>query len=153
MQEVFEKILERLQEEENILDEVCNDELTKNGITAEYEHAVSNRDTMRNAIEIFKHEAEQYNGGWIPLSDRLPEVNKMVLLYAPYMEYEPISIGCLWQGTDDRIGPYFKLFAHWEDNDTTKGGLHYMQGCPYICPGNVYEKAWMPLPEPYKNNR
>lgn len=135
MQEVFEKIIEKFS---NIHRVVENDE------DLEWNRAVY------KCTEIVQQVATEYDGGWIPTSEKLPEVNKMVLLYAPYMEYEPISIGCLWQGTDENRVPYFRWFAHWEDNDTTKGGLHYSIGCPYICPGSEYVIAWQPLPEPYQ---
>ena len=66
MQEVFEKIVEKLESEshwtESTFDEdgYCNDDS---------EDVVY----LHNAIEIVKQEAEKYNNGWIPCSDRLPE--------------------------------------------------------------------------------
>lgn len=69
MQEVFEKIIEKLKSEshwtESTFDEdgYCNDDS---------EEVVY----LYNAIEIVKQEAEEYNNGWIPCSSgRLPEEN------------------------------------------------------------------------------
>lgn len=59
MNEVFEKIIEKLEEKQ-----------------------YANRHTLHNdelnvgidqAIEIVRQEAEEYDGGWIPVSERLPE--------------------------------------------------------------------------------
>ena len=83
MKEAFEKIVERLEEPQfNIgcgacpikekcdeVQEAIDDEMTD--LCAE---------TMRViAKEIVKEVAEEYNGGWIPCSKRLPEKNGMYL--------------------------------------------------------------------------
>ena len=59
MQEVFEKIIEKLEEQKSGLTEWAEDEAFKLA--------------TEKAIEIVKQEADQYNNGWIPCSDRLPE--------------------------------------------------------------------------------
>ena len=73
MQEVFEKIIERLENAsfwtDSSFDEdgYCNDDS---------EEAVY----LHEAIEIVKQEAEQYNNGWIPCSERLPEEDEKVYI-------------------------------------------------------------------------
>lgn len=73
MQTVFEKIIERLENAsfwtDSSFDEdgYCNDDS---------EEAVY----LHEAIEIVKQEAEQYNNGWIPCSERLPEEDEKVYI-------------------------------------------------------------------------
>ena len=73
MQTVFEKIIEKLEEELKLADrekERCARENPLQFDSAKgYAHGVG------NAIEIVKQEAEQYNNGWIPCSERLPKEN------------------------------------------------------------------------------
>ena len=59
MQEVFEKIIEKLEEQKSDLTSWAEDEAYKLAI--------------ERSIEIVKQESEQYNGGWISCSERLPE--------------------------------------------------------------------------------
>lgn len=75
MQAVFEKIIEKLDEYEyeNLVEhdseqsQHCKDAGDCKGMDCSL--CVFNK-----AIEIVKQEAEQYNNGWIPCSERLPEV-------------------------------------------------------------------------------
>lgn len=53
MQEVFEKIIEKLEEK-------------RKGYLSTYVQGID------DAIEIVKQAAEEYNNGWIPCTDRLP---------------------------------------------------------------------------------
>ena len=135
---VFEKIIEKLEE---LTEGECT--LHECGIKSENCKSC----IAKKAIEIVKHEASEYNNGWIPCSDQLPELNKMVLLYTPYDEYDPISIGCLYQDDDDNRSPYFKWFLH---SSAARGGLNYIICLHYICPGIKYVIAWKQLQEPYK---
>ena len=59
MNEVFEKILERLEADEK--------------------HTFDGCINKRYAKQIVQEVAEEYNGGWIPCSERLPEKNGMYL--------------------------------------------------------------------------
>lgn len=68
---------------------------------------------------------QYYNGGWIPVSERLPEIHQDVILSLRSLEIEV--------GFRAETEPHF--YCHGAD------------GC-YIDPKNVL--AWMPLPEPYK---
>ena len=63
MQEVFEKIIEKLEEE-------CFLTTNDDGETNELSIKVVD---LNDAIEIVKQEAEKYNNRWISCSERLPE--------------------------------------------------------------------------------
>ena len=67
MNSVFEKIIEELNE----LD-VKSITRYKNGNFGNFD-GVEYYIKKRKAIEIVKQEAEQYNNGWIPVSEKLPE--------------------------------------------------------------------------------
>ena len=60
MNKAFEKIIEKLESMEKVFIK-GNSHNVAAGIS--------------RAIEIVKHEAEQYNNGWIPCSERLPKEN------------------------------------------------------------------------------
>lgn len=64
MQKILEKIIEKL--EEIRVKKTCNKEKCD---TKELCRIC----VVDDAIEIVKQEAEQYNGGWIPCSERLPK--------------------------------------------------------------------------------
>ena len=104
MQEVFEKIIERLEEDK--------------------EHTFDGCINKRFAIEIVKQEAEKYNGGWIPLSERLPE-EYTVLCCDKYGE---IIVG----------HPYFDEVS--DTNYSSESDNEMMYNCV----------AWQPLPSPYQ---
>ena len=80
MNKVFEKIIEKLEEEKmsyfltiaNTGDEKLDYAYEKVG------------NALDKAIEIVKQEAEQYNNGWIPCSERLPEVSGEYYTYVYY---------------------------------------------------------------------
>ena len=70
MQEVFENIIKALEEK--------RDEAEKNmelsDVLSEVNSYGGMFDALDRAIEIVKQEAEQYNNGWIPVSERMPDV-------------------------------------------------------------------------------
>ena len=79
MNKVFEKIIEKQKElfqDLNVIEVLSHvdfDSTIQNSLE-NFLKAITNE-----AIEIIKHEAEQYNNGWIPCSERLPEENGMYL--------------------------------------------------------------------------
>lgn len=113
MQKVFEKIIEKLEAYSDA------DEAEQYGTIPVIE--------LDRAIEIVKQEAEQYNNGWIPCSERLPDDKQRCLTTAKiyfvpdHVDEEDNYIGVA-------IDTYFEKFG-WSSN-------------PEVI-------AWQPLPEPY----
>lgn len=70
MQEVFEKIIEKLKKELKLADEEKLRCARENPL--QFDSAKGYAHGVGNAIEIVKQEAEQHNNGWIPCSERLP---------------------------------------------------------------------------------
>lgn len=69
MQAAFKKIIEKLEEEKmSYFLTIANTGDEK--LDCAYEHT---GDALDKAIEIVKQEAEQYNNGWIPVEERMPE--------------------------------------------------------------------------------
>lgn len=86
---------------------------------------------------------------WIPVTERLPEIGKCVLLRHTYNafigehgEYEGITIGYLHRPTDRRYKPYFYYVAVSDYGDMVRAES--------ICPGSEYVTHWMKMPEPQK---
>ena len=80
MKSVFEKIIEKLEEEKMFYFlTIANTGDEKLDYTYE---KVGN--ALDKAIEIVKQEAEQHNNGWIPCNEKLPELRKDVLVTVKY---------------------------------------------------------------------
>ena len=132
MNKTFEKILERLEEERELsyadfsryVDEVspCLD--------AEYDDFFHRG--LERASRLVKEAAEEYNNGWIPCSERLPEDN-----------------GVYFVTLDDDIMP------RCIDVRNFRNGVFEQRFIVSPLQGKCPEEkvvAWMPLPEPYKEN-
>ena len=134
MKEAFEKIVERLEEYEyNDLIE-HNSELCEHCKRIDCENGMDcNMCIMDKAKEIVQEVEKEYNNGWIACSDRLPEEPFGCLVTV--MDCEPST-----QTDFENILPYFVGYdGHsWNDADGEE------------IPFEVI--AWMPLPEPYKEN-
>ena len=78
MNKVFEKIIEKLEEEK---------------VKGIYDSSsiIGEKNVWGKAIEIVKQEAEQYNSGWIPVSEKLPEIDEAI---AKYKEITNIDSNC-----------------------------------------------------------
>ena len=134
MQEVFEKIIEKLEEYEyeNLVEhdseqsQHCKDAGDCKGMDCSL--CVFNK-----AIEIVKQEAEQYNNGWIPCSVRLPDEAFGCLVTV--MDCEPST-----QTEFENILPYFVGYdgETWNDADGEEIQFEVI--------------AWQPLPKPYQPN-
>lgn len=74
MQEVFEKIINELESEAERWED--------SGKEYNDKCEISVGRGFRNAIKIVKKVADEYNNGWIPCSERLPEEKELVLIYA-----------------------------------------------------------------------
>ena len=134
MNKAFEKILERLILESSSCKVY---KLIKPNI-----EDVAEFNAYKKCIEIVKEVAEEYNGGWIPCSERLPEES----------------------------GYYLVTYHYWSDgnflpkyDDTYVRRLHYQISEHFVgwnYPKNVDDRAendchkeviaWQPLPEPFK---
>lgn len=119
MQEVFEKIIEKL---EGLRGRYGDEDFGIKGI-------------LLKTIEIVKKEAEQYNNGWIPCSERLPEEPKT----NPLFEGKNVELYLVTTGygscEEDKVYPFR---AFWN-------GVNFTDGWHIL---DVI--AWQPLPEPYK---
>ena len=79
MNKVFEKIIEKQEElfqDLNVIEVLSHvdfDSTIQNSLENFFK-AITNE-----AIEIVKHEAEQYNNGWISCSERLPKYGEVVM--------------------------------------------------------------------------
>nr|DAS52332.1 MAG TPA: Protein of unknown function (DUF551) [Caudoviricetes sp.] len=123
MQEVFEKIIDRF------------DELLKafptNSIDEFYR---GNGFAYKNAIKIVQQIAEEYNNGWIPVSERLPKKRR-------YDNGEPIEFLVTVKGVEQ---PVLKII-----NDEDKWlDFELVYACKDYREFNVI--AWQPLAEPYQ---
>ena len=84
MNKVFEKIIEKQKElfqDLNVIEVLSHvdfDSTIQNSLE-NFLKAITNE-----AIEIVKQEAERYNNGWIPCSEKLPELRKDVLVTVKY---------------------------------------------------------------------
>lgn len=141
MQDVFEKIIEKLNSKKAYFQSFYECE-------GKTEHdADLNKATqlaLDDAIEIVKQEAEQYNNGWIPCSERLPEERDWYL--AVFEEVDTGFIGLPYIA-DYLMGSHTKFTT--EDgwiirncSDTEDGSAEYYK--------NLRCVAWQPLPEPYQ---
>lgn len=82
--------------------------------------------------EILDSVVAEYNNGWIPCSERLPENDDYILL-----SFENFSLPL--------VGRY--------DKDGEIGGAFYIGDCDgddTCVSNNLFVNAWQPLPEPYQ---
>ena len=127
MNKVFEKIIEKQKElfqDLNVIEVLSHvdfDSTIQNSLD-NFLKAVTNE-----AIEIVKQEAEQYNNGWIPCSEKLPELRKDVLVTVKYTGF--MGMHGYWIKT-----------GHMEAENDWWGD----------CAGGEVI-AWQPLPEPYRS--
>lgn len=125
---VLEKILEEIEERRGFRETLVKYE-KKNGTIVDVERnrcALEELDIVERIIRSYMGEVE--NDGWIPVSERLPEVP---------------------EGTEDDDCPEFNVTIKGADKATT---LKYApDGTWFDDYGEVYKViAWKPLPEPYK---
>ncbi len=112
MQSVFENIIDKLEEQK---------------VKGIYDSSsiIGEKNVWAEEIEIVKHEAEQYNNGWIPCSERLPEPIRPVLVTLRNWMNDKYFV---------RVGRFHT--DHWK---TDEGIIE-----------NSVVLAWQPLPAPYQ---
>ena len=123
MKEAFEKILEFIDEQIKIEESIAKSENEGHPITHQYGA------NCMNVIKKFVQEvAEEYDNGWIAISESVPDSDRFILLS---FENYPIPL----------VGRYV------EDDE---GGTFYAGYDLPLAPQNLFVNAWMELPEPYK---
>ena len=126
MNKAFEEIIEKQKElfqDLNVIEVLSHidfDSTTQNSLE-NFLKAITNE-----AIEIVKKEAEQYNNGWIPCSEKLPDVRQDVLVTVKYTGF--MGMHGYWIKT-----------GHMEAENDWWGD----------CAGGEVI-AWQPLPQPYQ---
>ena len=145
MNKAFEKILEMFEEKLKKSEEIYNRYLDDSNLPCMFDKSdieETRVDTIKEMLEIVQEVAEEYNGGWIACSERLPEES----------------------------GYYLVTYHDWSDgnflpkyDDTYVRRLHYQISEHFVgwnYPKNVDDRAendchkeviaWQPLPELYK---
>ena len=121
MNKAFEKIIERL-----IL-ESSSCKVYK--LINPNKEDIAEFNTYKKCIEIVKEVSEEYNGGWIACSERLPE---------EYGEY------IVWW-TDITKSKYYEIVEYEPSNG-------WIGDIPQAVEGKYSVIAWQPLPEQYKES-
>ena len=124
MKEFVEKLIERLEEEylqaekDMELSDTCDEASRCGGRAAAYE----------KAQKIVNQLAEEYKGGWIPVSERFPDTDEYILL-----SFSNFSV---------------PLVGRWEEDED--GGAFYVGDETETCVSqDIFVNAWQPLPTPY----
>ena len=127
MNKVFEKIIEK--QEELFQDLNVIEVLSHVDFDSTIQNSLENvlKAITNEAIEIVKQEAERYNNGWIPCSEKLPDVRQDVLVTVKYTGF--MGMHGYWIKT-----------GHMEAENDWWGD----------CAGGEVI-AWQPLPEPFQN--
>ncbi|MGN0384585.1 MAG: DUF551 domain-containing protein [Lachnospiraceae bacterium] len=117
MKEVFENIVEKLEEKAIFYNSASDvDQSIRSGIIT--------------AKEIVQEAATEYNNGWIPCSERLPETDEYILL-----SFENFTIADIGRYEIDEEGNG-AFYPGDEDKSYASFGL--------------FVNAWQPLPAPYQ---
>ena len=103
---------------------------------------VAEFNTYKKCIEIVQEVAEEYNGGWIPCSERLPEESGYYLV-----TYHDWSDGNFLPKYDDT----YVRRLHYQINEHFVG-WNYPKNVDDRAENDCHKEviAWQPLPEPYK---
>ena len=128
MNKEFEKILKMLEERTSFLSDCMkygNKDAEQQNKSYSTMMMYEVADLVDDLIEIVKQETEQYNNGWIPCSERLPEPIRPVLVTLRNWMNDKYFV---------RVGRFHT--DHWK---TDEGIVE-----------NSVVIAWQPLPEPFK---
>lgn len=136
MQEVFEKIIWKLEEQAEECRKIWNE--------YDDEEPFGAMNAYTNAIEIVKQEAERCNNGWIPCSERLPKERDWYLTI--FQEVDTGFIGI----------PYIADYLMGKHTQYTTDDGWIIKNCTDVQNESTdyYKKlrcvAWQPLPQPYE---
>ena len=146
MQETFKKIIEKLEEIQ--IENTCSDCPHKEKCDEVQENISDEKTDLCGAtikalaIEIVKQTAEEYNNGWIPCSERLPEEGGYYLV-----TYHEWSNGDYLPKFDDT----YVRRLHYQKSERFTGWNH-----PRYCDDKAENDtnreviAWQKLPQPYQ---
>ena len=129
MNKVFEKIIEKLEERTSFLSDCTkygNKDAEQQNKSYSTMMMYEVADLVDDLIEIVKQEPEKYNNGWIPCSEKLPELRKDVLVTVKYTGF--MGMHGYWIKT-----------GHMEAENDWWGD----------CAGGEVI-AWQPLPKPFQ---
>lgn len=129
MNEAFDKILERLDEELRKSEERYYRYLDDSNLPCMFDKSDIEEkrvDTIKEMLEIVQEVAEEYNGGWIACSEKLPELRQDVLVTVKYTGF-------------------MGMHGYWIKTGHMEAENDWWGDC---AGGDVI--AWQPLPEPYK---
>ena len=139
MNKEFDKIIEKLENELKLADEEKLRCARENPL--QFDSAKGYANGVANSIEIVKQEAEQYNNGWIPCSERLPDNDKK-----EYIVQKTNGFIYILGFTKDAYKLSRYDFAEYKGK---KKQLFYDYDSEYGYTEWECE-AWRPLPEPFK---
>lgn len=126
MLEIFEKLLERLEEEKENSYADFEKYANENGLDEDYDDFFSKG--IERAMRVIREEARHYGGGWIPCSERYPDTDKYILL--SFSNFSVPEIG------------------RWEQDE--EGGAFYIGDEEESCSSQyLFVNAWQYLPAPY----
>lgn len=129
MKEAFEKILERLDEELRKSEERYYRYLDDSNLPCMFDKSDIEEkrvNTIKEMLEIVQEVAEEYKGGWIACSEKLPELRQDVLVTVKYKGF-------------------MGMHGYWIKTGHMEAENDWWGDC---AGGDVI--AWQPLPEPFK---
>lgn len=139
MNKAFEKISERLEEKEN--EAILKAPNTYDSNNPEYQKWMMKSFGFKESMKIVQEVAEEYNGGWIPCSERLPEEK-----LCEDGKYDPSEKVLIQLDNEEMFTSRYWSHRHFKDSDDFEKWIDL----PDYYQDRVL--AWQPLPEPYEEH-